>query len=142
MRKAASRIEHDDIEAMVGDAAEIALENFAYAVSGGDAKAALVRAPAACGSRHRQRRRRCAALGRHFTQLHRVAAAQGSGGSLEQAAKSLRPRPHFKREPVFIAHCKRWGTTRLSRALPLIQEAVRRSRLRPISRTPSPSGWC
>jgi DNA polymerase-3 subunit delta len=69
-----------------------------------------------------------AALGRHFTQLHRVAAAPGSGTSLEQAAKSLKPRLHFKREPVFIAHCKRWGAGRLSHALPLIQEAVRRSR--------------
>ncbi len=68
------------------------------------------------------------ALGRHFTQLHRVAAAPGSGTSLEQAAKSLKPRLHFKREPVFIAHCKRWGAGRLSHALPLIQEAVRRSR--------------
>ena len=35
------RIEPEDIEAIVGDAAETALDNFAYAVSGGDAKAAL-----------------------------------------------------------------------------------------------------
>lgn len=124
------RIEHEDIEAIVGDAAETALDNFAYAVSGGDAKAALseLQRLAAAGT---DRSAALSALGRHFTQLHRVAAAQGSGGSLEQAAKSLKPRLHFKREPVFIAHCRRWGTTRLLHALPLIQEAVKRSRRSP-----------
>jgi hypothetical protein len=45
--------------------------------------------------------------------------------------KSLRPRPHFKREPLFLAHCKRWGAARLARALPSIQEAVRRTRRTP-----------
>jgi hypothetical protein len=60
-----------------------------------------------------------------------VAAAVSGGGSLEQSVKSLRPRPHFKREPVFLAHCKRWGAARLARTLPLIQEAVRRARRSP-----------
>ena len=90
-------IGHDDIEAIVGDAAETALENFAYAVSGGDAKAALLELQrlAAAGT---DRSSALSALGRHFTQLHRVAAVQASGGSLEQAVQSLKPRLHFKRE--------------------------------------------
>jgi DNA polymerase III subunit delta len=49
----------------------------------------------------------------------------------KQSVKSLKPRPHFKREPVFLAHCKRWGAARLARTLPLIQEAVRRTRRSP-----------
>jgi DNA polymerase-3 subunit delta len=123
-------IAHEDIEAIVGDAAETALDNFAYAVSGGDAKAALseLQRLAAAGT---DRSAALSALGRHFTQLHRVAAAASSGSSLEQATKSLKPRLHFKREPVFLAHCKRWGATRISHALPLIQEAVRRIRRSP-----------
>ncbi len=126
----AERIELEDIEAIVGDAAETALENFAYAVSGGEAKAALIELQrlAAAGT---DRSSALSALGRHFTQLHRVATAQASGGSLEQATKSLKPRLHFKREPVFVAHCKRWGANRLSQAMPLIQEAVRRTRRSP-----------
>lgn len=124
------RIEPEDIEAIVGDAAETALDNFAYAVSGGDAKTALTELQrlAAAGT---DRSSALSALGRHFTQLHRVASAGDSGGSLEQAAKSLRPPLHYKRAPVFIAHCKRWGANRLAHALPLIQEAVRRSRRSP-----------
>jgi DNA polymerase-3 subunit delta len=124
------RIEPEDIEAIVGDAAETALDNFAYAVSGGDAKTALTELQrlAAAGT---DRSSALSALGRHFIQLHRVASAGGSGGSLEQAAKSLRPPLHYKRAPVFIAQCKRWGVSRLAHALPLIQEAVRRSRRSP-----------
>jgi hypothetical protein len=45
--------------------------------------------------------------------------------------KSLRPRPHFKREPAFITHSRKWGTERLLGVLPLIQDAVKRSRLHP-----------
>jgi DNA polymerase-3 subunit delta len=123
-------VSHEDIEAIVGDAAETALENIVYAASGGDAKTALIELQrlAAAGT---DRSSAISALGRHFTQLHRVAAAIGSGGSLEQSVKSLKPRPHFKREPVFLAHCKRWGAARLARTLPLIQEAVRRTRRSP-----------
>ena len=60
-----------------------------------------------------------------------MASAQAGGLSPEEALKSLKPRPHFKREPVFLAHCRRWGTTRLAHALPLIQEAIRRTRRSP-----------
>ena len=123
-------IGHEDIEAIVGDAAETALDNFAYAVSGGDAKAALLELQRLAGA-GTDGSSALSALGRHFTQLHRVASVQASGGSLEQAVQSLKPRLHFKREPMFIAHCKRWGATRISHALPLIQEAVRRTRRSP-----------
>jgi DNA polymerase III subunit delta len=124
------RISHDDIEAIVGDAAATALENFVYATSGGDAKAALseLQRLAAAGT---DKQAALSALGRHFTQLHRIASAAGTGSSLEQSVKSLKRRLHFKREPLFIAHCKRWGTARLAHALPLIQEATRRSRRSP-----------
>jgi DNA polymerase III delta subunit len=70
-------------------------------------------------------------LARHFLQLHSFAAATARGTSPEQAVKSLRPRPHFKREPTFITHSRKWGTERLLAALPLIQDAVKRSRLHP-----------
>jgi DNA polymerase-3 subunit delta len=125
----ADSVSHEDIEAIVGDAAETALDNFVYAASGGDAKAAIseLQRLAAAGT---DEAAALSALGRHFTRLHRVAAAAGSV-DLEASVKSLRPRPHFKREPTFIAHCKRWGAARLAHALPLIQEAIRRSRRSP-----------
>jgi len=124
------RISHEHVDAIVGDAAETALENFVYATSGGDARAALAELQrlSAAGT---DKAAALSALGRHFTQLHRVASAVSSGVSAEDSVKSLRPRPHFKREPIFIAHCKRWGAARLAHALPLIQEATKRARLAP-----------
>ena len=123
-------ITHDDIAAIVGDAAEIALENFVYAASGGEPREALreLQRLAAAGT---DRASALSALARHFTQLHRAAATQASGGNLEDAVKALKPRPHFKREPMFLAHCRRWGAHRLAHALPLIQETIRQSRRAP-----------
>ena len=124
-------VSHDDIEAIVGDAAETALENFVYATSGGDAKAALseLQRLAASGT---DRASALSALGRHFIQLHRVAAAVASGRPAEEALRSLRPPPRPKtREEAFLARCRKWGAGRLAKVLPIIQEAVRRSRRSP-----------
>lgn len=124
------RIRLEDIEAIVGDAAETALDNFVYATSGGDARAALseLQRLAAAGT---DRAAALSALGRHFTQLHRVASGASGGGNLEDGLKALRPPLHFKRKDAFVTDCKRWGTTRLAQALPLIQEATRRTRRTP-----------
>jgi len=128
--KGGTEVTHDDIESIVGDAAETALETFVYAASGGDPAAALreLQRLAASGT---EAQAALIALARHFTQLHKVAAAQAGGASVEEAVRSLRPRPHFKREPEFLAHCRRLGPTRLSHFLPLIQETMRRSRRSP-----------
>ena len=124
-------VSHDDIEAIVGDAAETALENFVYATSGGDAAAALseLQRLVAAGT---DKGAALSSLGRHFIQLHRVAASVASGQTNEEALRSLRPPPRpRKREEAFLARCRRWGAGRLAKALPLIQEAVRRSRRSP-----------
>jgi DNA polymerase-3 subunit delta len=119
-----------DIDAVVGDSAEIAVETFVYAVSGGEAKQALgeLSRLATAGS---DPQAALSALGRHLMQLHRIAAAQASGSSVEQALRGLRPRPHFKREQAFIAHAKRLGARRLFEALPLVQETLKQARLNP-----------
>lgn len=124
------RIAPEDIDAVVGDSAEIAVENFVYEVSSGETKEALRQLGrlAAAGT---EPAAALSALGRHFTQLHRVASAQAAGATAEQAVRSLRPRPHFKRAPILIAHCRRLGAHRLLWSLPLIQAAVKRARLSP-----------
>lgn len=121
------RVTHDDIAAVVGDAAEIALENFVYAASGGEAKDALreLQRLAAAGT---DRAAALSALARHFTRLHQVASREGN---LDEAVRTLRPPLHYKRRDAFAAHCRRWGANRLASALPLIQETIRRSRRSP-----------
>jgi DNA polymerase-3 subunit delta len=122
------RVSHEAIEAIVGDAAETALENFVYAASGGDAKAALseLQRLSAAGT---DRSSALSALGRHFIQLHRVATGMAGGQTAGEALRSLRPPPRPK--TIFLAHCRKWGAGRLARTLPLIQEAVRRTRRSP-----------
>jgi DNA polymerase-3 subunit delta len=121
------QVTHEDVDAIVGDSAEIAVETFVYAVSGGETKEALRQLDRLAGS-GTEASTALSGLARHFLQLHSLAAALAKGGSVEHAVKSLRPRPHFKREPSFIAHSRRWGADRLLNAMPMIQEAVRRSR--------------
>jgi DNA polymerase III delta subunit len=120
----------EDIDAIVGDSAEIAVETFVYEVSGGETKEAL-RQLARLAAAGTEPSVALSALGRHFTQLHRIASAQAAGVNVEQALRSLRPRPHFKREKAFVADSRRLGTQRLLEALPLIQDAVKRARLNP-----------
>jgi DNA polymerase-3 subunit delta len=124
------RVSHDDIDAIVGDSSAIAVETFAYDVSGGNAEQALRQLTrlAAAGT---DVSAALAGLARHFTQLHRVAAALVKGETAEQALRSLRPRPHFKRQPAFVAHCRRWNVARLVAVMPMIQESIKRSRLYP-----------
>jgi DNA polymerase-3 subunit delta len=123
----AGRVTHEDIAAVVGDAAEIALENFVYAASGGEAKDALreLQRLAAAGT---DRAAAMSALARHFTRLHQVASREGN---LDEAVRTLRPPLHYKRRDAFAAHCRKWGAKRLASALPLIQETIRRSRRSP-----------
>jgi DNA polymerase-3 subunit delta len=121
------QVTHEDVDAIIGDSAEIAVETFVYAVSGGETKEALRQLDRLAGS-GTEASAALSGLARHFLQLHSLAAALAKGGSAEQAVKSLRPRPHFKREPSFIAHSRRWGADRLLDAMPMIQEAVKRSR--------------
>jgi DNA polymerase III subunit delta len=124
------RIEHADIDAIVGDSAEIAVETFVYEVSGGNTREA-VRQLARLAAAGTEPSVALTALGRHFTLLHRIAAAQAAGGGAEQLLRSLRPPPQFGRRDALVSHSRRLGAQRLLEALPLIQEAVKRSRLNP-----------
>ncbi len=126
----AGEVRPEDIDAVVGDSAEIAVETFVYAVSAGGSREALAELGRLAGA-GTDPQTALSALGRHFAQLHRVAAAQAAGTSLEQALRSLRPRPHFKREQSFVAHARRLDPRRLLASLPLIQSAVRQARLNP-----------
>ena len=99
MRQAGDASSIDDIEAIVGDAAEIALENFVYQVSGGDAKAAL-RELDRLGAAGTGAASALAALGRHFTQLHGSPRLKRQAAMCEQTLRTLRPPPNFKRESM------------------------------------------
>lgn len=115
------------IAAIVGDSAEIALENFVFGVSGGDTPRAMLELHRLANA-GTSRSAAISALARHFMRLYVVAAHQGPG---DEGAKKLRPPLHYKRRDQFLAHCRRWGAGRLASALLLIQEALYRARRAP-----------
>lgn len=124
------RISHDDIDAVVGDSAEVAVENFVYLVSGGDSRGAIRQLSRLAGAGTAPQMA-LAALGRHFMRLHSVAAAEAANGSAEAALRKIRPPIHFKRRDAFLRDSRRWGAARLQAALPRIQDAVMKARLSP-----------
>ena len=124
----AREISVDDVEAVVGDVSELALERITFAAAAGDA----ARAVAECGravSSGESPQAIIAALGRHFQRLHRVRAQVDSGGTLDDVLRRMRPPLHFKQKDAFAAQCRLWSTARLTDALGRISAAAKAARL-------------
>ena len=122
-------IEESDVEAAVGDAAELALDRIVMAAASGRAAAAL--------ARMRPQRRRAARtrspssppLQRHFLRLHRMRGALDAGRSMDDVVRSLRPPPHFKQREAFEQQCRDWSLPQLNAALARIADAAKAARL-------------
>lgn len=124
----AREISVDDVEAVVGDVSELALERITFAAAAGDA----ARAVAECGravSSGESPQAIIAALGRHFQRLHRVRAQVDGGSPLDDVLRRMRPPLHFKQKDAFAAQCRIWSTARLTDALQRISTAAKAARL-------------
>lgn len=118
----------DDVEAVVGDVSELALERITFAAASGQ----VSRAVNECGravSSGESSQAIIAATQRHFQRLHRVRAAVDKGGSLDDALRTMRPPLHFKQKDAFAAQCRLWTTPRLTEALARISTAAKAARL-------------
>jgi len=121
----------EDVDAVVGDASELGLDQIVHAVASGKADVALSVCDRAVASGESPQVVILALL-RHFMRLHMLAAAVAGGKPLEGAIRMLRPPLHFKLQPLVQAEIRAWTITRLSRAIALIQQgamAARRSSL-------------
>lgn len=118
----------EDVEAVVGDVSELAIERVTSAAALGQVQ----RAVAECGravSAGESPQAIIAATQRHFQRLHRVRAAVDRGSPLDEALRQMRPPLHFKQKDAFAAQCRLWSTPRLSEALYRISGAARSARL-------------
>jgi DNA polymerase-3 subunit delta len=118
----------EDVEAVVGDVSELAIERITFAAAAGEVQ----RAVAECGravSAGESPQTIIAATQRHFQRLHRARAAVDRGGSLDEALRQMRPPLHFKQKDAFAAQCRMWSTPRLNEALRRISGAARSARL-------------
>jgi DNA polymerase-3 subunit delta len=130
-----SRIEADDVDAIVGDAAELAVDRVVTAAFGGrlgEALEELDRAQASGESVQTV----VLAMERYLHRLHRVRSSMDLGRGLDDALRGLRPPLHFKARPAFEAHLRMWRTQSLTTAQRLVATAVRETRLSAHLETP------
>ncbi|MDX2205477.1 MAG: DNA polymerase III subunit delta [Hyphomicrobiaceae bacterium] len=122
------RIEEDDIEACVGDAAELALDRVVMATASGRVREAL-RELDRCEAGGESAQGAIAALQRHFLRLHRVRVQLEAGKSMDEALRQMRPPPHFKQKPEIEAQLRAWSLAKLAAALARIAETAKAARL-------------
>lgn len=121
-------IEIDDVDAIVGDAAELAIDRIVNAAAGGDAATAVNELSRAAASGESPQMIILALL-RHLQRLHRIRAEMDRGGSLDDALRSLRPPLHFKQRDAVTAQCRKWSLAMLDRALAAGADALKAARL-------------
>ncbi len=120
-------IDLDDVEAVVGDVSELALERvFNAAASGQTTKAISECARAVSAGESAQTI--ILATQRHFQRLHRVRAAADRGGSIDDVLRTMRPPLHFRQKDLLAAQCRMWTTPKLTDALSRISVAAKAAR--------------
>jgi DNA polymerase III subunit delta len=121
-------IVEDDIEAIVGDAADLALERIAEAAAAGRGVDAVTDYGRAIASGESAQAIILIAQ-RYFLKLHRVRADLDGGRSLEDALRSMRPPLHFKQRDAFASQVRNWSAASLNAALTRIAETAKAARL-------------
>ena len=116
-----------DVEAIVGDASEMAIDTIVSCAADGRAALAvreLDRSVAAGESPQVV----IGALQRHFRRLHRLRCALDAGKLFDDAARTLRPPIFFKQKDAVAAQCRRWTAGRLTTAMARIGETAGKAR--------------
>ncbi|WP_338074470.1 DNA polymerase III subunit delta [Hyphomicrobium sulfonivorans] len=121
-------IQAADIEAVVGDASEMAIDRTLNAAVSGDAASAMAefsRAMAAGESAQMI----ILAVQRHLQRLHRIRTQIDAGASFDDAIRQQRPPVHFKQKGALGLQCRLWNSERLTAALARTAKTARSARL-------------
>lgn len=120
----------EDVENVVGDAADLALERIAEAAAEGRTQPAVTdfgRALAAGENGQAV----IAMLQRYFLKLHKVRSDVDAGQRLDDVLKFLRPPIFFKQRDAFSRQVRTWNRPQLDQALRRIADAAKAARLSP-----------
>ncbi len=118
----------DDVDAIVGDASDLALERIAECAAEGRADVAVADYGRALAAGENAQAVILVAQ-RYFLKLHRVRSDLDSGAALDEALRALRPPLHFKQRDAFSAQVRRWTRSGLDHALKRISEAALAARM-------------
>lgn len=111
-----------EVRALVGDSAEIGLDDLANACASGDVPR-LERVRAKLDAEGVAAVAQLRAVQRHFARLHLCAGLLAAGKDEKSAMMSLRPPVFWKEEASFRAQLKRWPAKRLSAAVAQLLDA-------------------
>jgi DNA polymerase-3 subunit delta len=123
-----SEIDVSDVEAIVGDASQLAIDRVLDGAVGGDAKRAVAEYARALAAGESAQTIILAAQ-RHIEKLHKIRSDIDQGRSFEDAVRQLRPPIHFKQKDAIGLQCRLWTTARLSEALARASAAAKAARL-------------
>jgi len=118
----------EDVEAIVGDAADLAMERIVEAAASGDARKAISDYGRALASGE-SAQAIILIMQRHFLKLHKARGDMDNGASFDDIARSIRPPLHFKQRDAFSAALRLWTRPTLDHALKRIGDAARSARL-------------
>lgn len=118
----------DDVDAIVGDASELAIETVVLAAASGDARRAVQEFDRVVASGESPQAV-ISAVQRHMQRLHRLRASLERGQSMDAALRQLRPPIHFKTRPHLEAQCRIWTIEKLNTSFSHIADAAKEARL-------------
>jgi DNA polymerase-3 subunit delta len=122
------QIEASDVEAIVGDAAELALDRTLMAAASGDATRAVTEFGRAITAGE-SAQMIIAATQRHLQRLHRIRTELDAGASFEEVMRQQRPPVHFKLKDAIGLQCRLWTSPRLAAAMARTSQAAKAARL-------------
>lgn len=120
----------EDIDAVVGDGSDAALDLFTNAVGAKDLKLALAQINR-LDSAGQSVQGALIVLGTHFRRLHQIAAQAESGAPINSVIARLKPPVHFKQRDALGDQVRLWSSKAAATAVRRIQETTRTARLTP-----------
>lgn len=123
----AERIETADVEAVVADAAALALDDLIDAVAGGEPDVAEIEFDRLTASGLHPSMLAGQTL-RHVQGLDLAVAVRADGGSIEDALRTFRPPIFYKRQDAVKRQIALWTGERIGRAANLLYAAIARGR--------------
>lgn len=117
-----------DVENVVGDASDLALERIAEAAAEGRTAIAMTDFGRALASGE-SAQAIILVTQRYFLKLHKVRSDIDGGQRLEDALKAMRPPIFFKQRDAFARQIRNWPRPQLDQALRRIAEAAKSARL-------------
>jgi DNA polymerase-3 subunit delta len=121
-------ITFEDVDALVGDAAGLAVERIAEAAADGRTKDAISDFGRGLASGE-SAQMIIGVVQRYFVKLHRVRSDVDQGQRLDDALKFVRPPLFFKQKDVFARQVRSWSRGQLDQALRRIAKAAKAARL-------------